>query len=90
MKDCPEGMDCGKIHEMLEDILDHELATDVYSEVMKHMKMCPDCTLHVDSVKKVIRLFRVAGETKAPVNIKIDLQDVLARARETEGGTENP
>ncbi len=90
MKDCPEGMDCGKIHAMLEDILDKELAAGVYGEVMNHLKKCPDCTLHIDSVKKIIRLYRAAGETKAPVNIKINLQDILARAREPEGGIENP
>jgi len=90
MSDCPEGVDCGKIHELLDDILDEELAANVTSEVMDHLKWCPDCTLHVDSVKKVIRLYRAANATQKPVDIKIRLQDVLDRAREPEGGTENP
>ena len=64
MSDCPEGVDCGKIHELLDDILDEELAADVTSEVIDHLKFCPDCTLHVDSVKKVIRLFRAANATQ--------------------------
>jgi predicted anti-sigma-YlaC factor YlaD len=86
MSGCPDGFDCSKIHELLDDIVDEELAADVYDWVVEHLQKCPDCTLHVDSVKKVIRLFREADEKRAPVHVQLRLKDVLARAREMEGG----
>jgi predicted anti-sigma-YlaC factor YlaD len=86
---CPEGSDCGKIRDLLNEILDEELAADVYDDVARHLHDCPDCTLHVDSVKKVIRLYREAGKREPPVDIKIDLEDVLARVRSEEDSTDH-
>ncbi len=80
MKGCPDGFDCGKVHALLTDYLDEDLANNLYMEVCEHLKKCPDCTLHVDSVKKVIRLYRNTGDAEAHVDIKIRLQDVLDRA----------
>jgi hypothetical protein len=50
------------------------------------MDDCPDCRVHVDSVKKVIRLYREAKGDDLPVDIRIRLQDVIARARRGEPG----
>ena len=86
MTGCPEGFDCTKIRNMLTELLDEELAADVYADVVEHLRKCPDCTLHVDSVQKVIRLFREAGRLTAPVDIKIDLKGVLARVRDEKDG----
>lgn len=74
--------DCRKLHELLGDYLDHDLRDALCAEIEKHMADCPDCRVHVDSVKKVIRLYRGACSDKLPVDIRIRLQDVIARARE--------
>jgi predicted anti-sigma-YlaC factor YlaD len=89
--DCQDHpLDCRKVHELLDDYLDDELKEVVLGELETHLEMCPDCTLHVDSVKKVIRLYREATEEKVPVDIQIRLRDVLARVRdetEEQGGS---
>lgn len=82
--DCGKGKgdDCRKLHELLDDYLDHDLREALCSELEKHMDDCPDCRVHVDSVKKVVRLYREAKGDSLPVDIRIRLQDVIARARE--------
>ena len=73
---------CKKVQELLSDYLDDDLRDAVCEEINKHLGDCPDCTVHVDSVKQVIRLYREATDTSMPVDIQIRLQDVLKKARE--------
>jgi RNA polymerase sigma-70 factor (ECF subfamily) len=84
--DCQHGDDCRKVHELLGDYLDQDLRDALCAELEKHMDDCPDCRVHVDSVKKVIRLYRAAKGDELPVDIRIRLQDVIARARRGEPG----
>jgi RNA polymerase sigma-70 factor (ECF subfamily) len=84
--DCRHGDDCRKVHELLGDYLDQDLRDALCAELEKHMDDCPDCRVHVDSVKKVIRLYREAKGDDLPVDIRIRLQDVIARARRGEPG----
>ena len=80
--DCHKhGEDCRKVHELLGDYLDQDLRNALCKELEKHMDDCPDCRVHVDSVKKVIRLYRTSEGDELPVDIRIRLQDVIARAR---------
>ena len=80
--DCKHDENCRKVHELLGEYLDEDLKSAVCRELEKHMIDCPDCRVHVDSVKKVIRLYRDATEGSLPVDIRIRLQDVIQRARE--------
>ncbi len=75
-----QSEDCQKVRELLGEYLDAEREA-ILREVDKHLKDCPDCHLHVDSVKKVIRLYRESSESDVPVDIRIRLQDVIKKAR---------
>lgn len=79
---CQGNEDCRKLHELLSDYLDHELKDAVCRELDKHLEDCPDCQVHVDSVRKVIHLYRQATPEQLPVDIRIRLQDVIRRARD--------
>ncbi|NNE42679.1 MAG: hypothetical protein HKN12_00595 [Gemmatimonadetes bacterium] len=81
--ECRGNPDCEKVHELLGDYLDDELKAVVCEELELHMKECPDCRVHVDSVKKVIRLYREATDRGLPVDIRIRLRDVMKQARES-------
>ena len=82
-------MSCKKVQKLLSDFLDDDLKEAVCEDIRKHLDDCPDCMVQVDSVKKVIRLFREATDTKMPVDIQIRLRDVLKRAREESRGRES-
>jgi RNA polymerase sigma-70 factor (ECF subfamily) len=84
--DCRRGDDCRKVHELLGDYLDRDLRDALCAELEKHLDDCPDCRVHVDSVRKVIRLYREASGNDLPVDIRIRLQDVIARARRARRG----
>ena len=73
--------DCARVKELLSEYLDEELQGEVLRELNVHLENCPDCNLNVDSVRKVIRLYREATETECPVDIRIRLEDVIRRAR---------
>lgn len=81
---CQHG-DCAKVKAMLSEYLDEELHDEVLRELNDHIRKCPDCHLNVDSVRKVIRLYREATETECPVDIRIRLEDVIRRARSEPG-----
>ena len=78
--------DCRKVRELLSEYLDEELHGAVLRELNEHIEKCPDCHLNVDSVRKVIRLYKAATETECPVDIQIRLQDVIRRAKDERGG----
>lgn len=75
-------INCKKVHELLSDYLDDDLKQAVLKDLEGHLEACPDCLVQVDSVKKVIRLYRESKREGMPVDIRIRLQDVLKRARE--------
>jgi anti-sigma factor RsiW len=79
--ECGGHVDCRKVHELLGDYLDEELRDALCKELETHLERCPDCKVHVDSVRKVIRLYREATPTLLPVDIRIRLQDLLRRER---------
>ena len=78
-------MNCEKVNELLSDYLDDDLKESVLRDIERHLGDCPDCVIQVDSVKKVIRLYRKATEHSLPVDIQIRLHDVLKKAREDSG-----
>jgi anti-sigma factor (TIGR02949 family) len=79
--ECGKHFDCRKVHELLGDYLDEELRDALCKELETHLERCPECKVHVDSVRKVIRLYREATPTSLPVDIRIRLQDLLRRER---------
>ena len=76
--------ECRKLRELLSEYVDADLREAVQRELDRHLEECPDCHLHVDSVRKVIRLFREASMDDMPYDVRIRLRDVIRRAREGE------
>lgn len=95
-EDCAQGdSDCAKVKALLSEYLDEELHDEVLRELSVHIERCPDCHVNVDSIRKVIRLYREATETECPVDIRIRLEDVIRQARSERasgggGGPEEP
>lgn len=79
---CEHDDECRKVRELLSEYVDAELREAVLREFDRHLEECPDCHCHVDSVRKVIRLFREASADAVPYDVKIRLRDMIQRARE--------
>ena len=76
--------ECRKLRELLSEYVDADLRDAVLRELDRHLEQCPDCHVHVDSVRKVIRLFREVSADAVPFDVRIRLRDVIRRARESE------
>ena len=77
-----EHEDCRKLRELLSDYVDADLRQVVQAELDRHLEKCPDCHVHVDSVRKVIRLYRQSSKEAIPYDVRIRLQDVIRRAKQ--------
>lgn len=73
--------ECRKLREMLSEYVDADLREAVLREFDRHLEECPDCHVHVDSVRKVIRLYREASANAVPYDVRIRLRDVIQRAQ---------
>jgi anti-sigma factor (TIGR02949 family) len=76
--------DCRKLRELLSEYVDADLREAVIRELDQHLEHCPDCHMQVDSVRKVIRLYREASADAIPYDVRIRLRDLIRRAREEE------
>ena len=58
-----------------------ELGEDINSplckEVEEHLKNCPKCCAHVDSIRKVVRLYQKVGDSEVPETVDERLWKVL-------------
>ena len=82
MTERDEHEECRKLRELLSDYVDADLREALREELDRHLDVCPDCHVQVDSVRKVIRLYRGASGDAIPYDVRIRLQDVIRRARE--------
>jgi len=86
---CGEGHeDCRKLRELLSDYVDADLREAIQAELDRHLEMCPDCHMQVDSVRQVIRLYRESSQEAIPYDVRIRLLDVIRRARCGDTGEE--
>ena len=82
MTDHCEHDECRKLRELHSDYVDAELRDVVQKELDRHLEECPDCHMQVDSVRKVIHLYRETSKDALPYDVRIRLLDVIRKARE--------
>ena len=70
----------GPCHELLDQLsnyIDGELEAALCAEVETHLAQCPDCRIIVDTVRKVIRVYRAESANKLPDDVEERLYRVL-------------
>ncbi len=78
---CGGHEECRRLRELLSDYVDQDLREAILKELDRHLEMCPDCHVQVDSVRQVIRLYRESSQEAIPYDVRIRLLDVIRRAR---------
>ncbi len=48
-----------KFMQNLHQQLGKNFDAEIFEDVAKHMKNCPDCKIYVDSVKQTVKIYRV-------------------------------
>lgn len=70
-------MGCDELFEALKDYLDGDAKQEVCDAIEEHMRECPDCRVHVNTLKGTIELYKSAGSKEMPQEAKERLYRVL-------------
>ncbi|MDZ7331689.1 MAG: hypothetical protein ONB13_05175 [candidate division KSB1 bacterium] len=70
-------MECFESLEKICEALGEDIDSPMCKEVEEHLRNCPRCCAHVDSVRKVVRLYRQIGDAEVPVAVDERLWKVL-------------
>ena len=72
-------MDCNELLDQLPDYLDQETRDDICQAIEDHLARCPDCKVHVDTIRKTIVLYQSDREVPMPPAVSSRLQAALSR-----------
>ncbi len=70
-------MDCIKTLQQICDALSEDISSPFCKEVEEHLKSCPRCCAQVDSIQKVVYLYKKVGNCEVPDAIDDRLWKVL-------------
>lgn len=51
-------MNCDELKKIMDEVLDDEVARDLYAEVKTHLEACGPCSVEVDTLRKTILIYR--------------------------------
>lgn len=70
-------MECLDTIDQICEALGEDINSPLCKEVEQHLKNCPHCCAHVDSVRKVVRLYQRDGDQDVPEAVDARLWKVL-------------
>ena len=82
------GMTCRGVLGSLSDYLEGEAGEKVCAEIEEHLEGCLRCRMHIDSMRKVITLYKRWRDDTIPKDVSIRLRSVIAS--ETAGSAGKP
>ena len=68
---------CDELFEALKDYLDGDAKEDVCRAIEEHMRECPNCRVHVNTLKGTIENYKTAGGKKMPAGARERLHKAL-------------
>jgi predicted anti-sigma-YlaC factor YlaD len=72
------GMTCKGVLGSLSDYLEGDVGKKVCAEIEEHLDGCERCRMHVDSMRKVITLYKRWRDDTIPKDVSIRLKNVIA------------
>jgi len=70
-------MDCLTTIQQICDLLSENINSPLCKEIMQHLDECPKCCAQVDSVRKVVYLYKDYNQSDVPANVDHRLWRVL-------------
>ena len=71
---------CIKILRRLSDYLDDELSSGICKEIQKHLALCPNCEIFVDSLRQTVNLCRRSASPRLSPAQKARIRSQIFRA----------
>jgi len=71
-------MHCRQVLEQISDYLDAEAARELVTRIEAHFAQCTNCRVYVDTVRKMILLYRSEEPLDCPEQVRLRLHAVLS------------
>jgi anti-sigma factor RsiW len=62
----------------LSDYLDAEAADELCTALEAHLAQCPNCTIHINTVRKTIALYQSEHSLECPEQVRMRLHTILS------------
>jgi hypothetical protein len=72
-------MNCRGVLDALADYLEGDAGSSVCRKIEEHLKGCKRCRMHIDTMRKMITLYKKWRGDPIPEDVKMRLQTVFAR-----------
>jgi len=72
-------MNCRGVLDALSDYLEGDAGSDVCEQIEEHIRGCKRCRMHVDTMRKMITLYKKWRDEPIPEDVKTRLQAVFAK-----------
>jgi hypothetical protein len=72
-------MNCRGVLDALSDYLEGDAGTNVCEMIEEHLKGCKRCRMHIDTMKKVITLYKKWRSEPIPDDVQMRLMSVFTR-----------
>ena len=72
-------MNCRGVLDALSDYLEGDAGSSVCKKIEEHLKGCKRCRMHIDTMRKMITLYKKWRDDPIPEDVKMRLQSVFAR-----------
>ena len=71
-------MNCRGVIQQLSDFLDDELDPKLAEDLCRHLELCDDCRVVVDTCRKTVKVFCKAEPLPLPADVQERLNQALA------------
>lgn len=72
-------MNCRGVLDALADYLEGDADSSICKKIEEHLKGCERCRMHIDTMRKIITLYKKWRSEGIPKDVQMRLQQVLAK-----------
>jgi anti-sigma factor (TIGR02949 family) len=73
----PKSLTCKDAIEILADLLDQTLTSDLAARLTQHLKDCPPCIAYLETYRRTRELVGRAGRVEVPAELRARLRHFL-------------
>jgi anti-sigma factor RsiW len=72
-------MNCRGVLDVLSDYLEGQAGSAVCKKIEEHLKGCERCRMHIDTMRKMITLYKKWRDDPIPEDVQMRLRSIVAR-----------
>jgi len=72
-------VDCDEVLNQLSEYVDGDVRAELCRQIEEHLALCRGCKVEVDTVRKIIMIYRDNSPGELPVRVSAALESALAK-----------